>query len=642
MRKDLEILIEEAKASIVDAYLSGSAQKLYNGYSGGKDSSVTLSLTVQAIESLDPSLRTEPIYVLFSDTLLEMPPVISQIQNGIERFKEYVKENNLPFIFQQVHPTKVSNHFWGKVIGAGDPIPRKDSRWCTDLLKIQPMQTEVNKILNLGGYIAITGSRKDESADRKERLERNAISPGSKMKKHSDSRCNVLCPIEDWSQDDVWEYIYNGAGAWVDKHGLGRVYSEAAGDGDECTTILEGGDGASKPGCSKSARYGCWMCPLFDKDKTLGNLAKGHEYLVHMENFRNWLVTFRDGKWDSVRDVFNHRDQKRLSYSYDNQRFGTTSPGGYTLEFRKEILTRLLETEAKVRETTDLFLLSDEELVYIQERWVKDGDISFECVAIAKQFGRSVSVSKELAVLAESAQLMYALKFSTYWDKMLPAAFGIYANERFCAQFIMEKFGVAAKKQKNTRKFNYEDSMNQISHYLFGLVESSSAADIVTADLVEMKMKKQFYPSDDLERMIRREWEQDKPSYATALLVSEHNGTPAEHEKEEGYDWLEDDGISLQDKIDMLDNWSYYSDGDKEDNAVQQKFPGEFNSVKVGAKSTTAKASKKTSSAAVLVVTEPKKRGRPRKIKPAEDAAPISYIMFGNQMAINFDVMGNI
>jgi len=43
-------------------------------------------------------------------------------------------------------------------------------------------------------------------------------------------------------------------------------------------------------GCSKSARYGCWVCPLFERDKTLSNLSNHYDYLKDMETFRNWLI----------------------------------------------------------------------------------------------------------------------------------------------------------------------------------------------------------------------------------------------------------------------------------------------------------------------------------------------------------------
>ncbi len=141
---------------------------LYVAYSGGKDSTVTLDLVVKAIKELPKEQRIHSVIVMFSDTLLEMPPVIGQIQNSIEAFKSYCEENELPFIFKQVSP-ETHNTFWSKLIGAGYTLPRRDYRWCTDRMKIKPMQGAIDEVLKIhGGYIAVTGARKDESADRKE------------------------------------------------------------------------------------------------------------------------------------------------------------------------------------------------------------------------------------------------------------------------------------------------------------------------------------------------------------------------------------------------------------------------------------------------------------------------------------------
>lgn len=176
------------------------------------------------------------------------------------------------------------------------------------------------------GFIAVVGSRKAESPDRKERLEKRTIE--DELKSHDIPGCYVLAPVENWSSSEIWDYIYMQSQEWIDENTLGKIYSLASGDdGDECRTLFQGLEEGSTPGCGKSARYGCWVCTLFEKDKTLNNLGKEYEYLKEKEAFRNWLVDFRDDNW-LQRDEYNHRYQNELKYNLDNERYGMTMPGG--------------------------------------------------------------------------------------------------------------------------------------------------------------------------------------------------------------------------------------------------------------------------------------------------------------------------
>jgi DNA sulfur modification protein DndC len=526
---------------------------LYIGFSGGKDSTVTLSIVCQAIKALAPEHRTQQIFVLFSDTLMEMPPVIGQINNSIQSFIEYVAINELPFTFQKVEP-ELKNRFFNQIIGKGAALPRRDLRWCTQKMKITPMENAINLVLeNFGGYIAFTGARKDESPDRAARLARNAVSEGSKLKVHADPRCNLFCPIEDWSSDDVWHYIYREAESWVNADALGLVYSEAAGDGDECTTALEGGEEGQKPGCGKSARYGCWVCPLFERDKTLGNLAQGHEYLVHMEDFRNWLVQFRDGKWDLVRDVYNHKDFKRLQYNYDNARFGTTSPGGYSLSFRQSMLEKLLETE----KLSGITLIEEEDLEFIQHCWILEGDLVMTCRKMASKYRRPVPVSEMDQVYLRYAAVLFLTR--SVWATAFVARFGIYVNERFCVQFVKEVIDSApTDPQSLFFEVNKEMEVAQIIKDLGDIEEMNDKCRYMETIVVNMKVANQFYPKPDLEKLIRLEWKNDKASYATEVFIADNTGAELIYDEFEG-DWLDNPDISLEDKMGMLDNWNHFT-----------------------------------------------------------------------------------
>ena len=574
----MEAKVQESIDEIKRIYLTNE-KPLYVAYSGGKDSTVALDIVAKALKQLSSKQRIKKVFVLFSDTLLEMPPVIEQIKSVISSFKSYCKKENLPIVFKQVEP-ELHNTFWSKLIGIGYTLPRRDYRWCTDRMKIMPMQKAVKEIVDrYEGYIAVTGARKDESEDRKKRLEKNAIDGYLHLKEHSEPNCKLLAPIEDFSIKEVWDYIYTKAEKWVKKESLGMIYSSAAGDGDECTTILEGGELGNKPGCSKSARFGCIICPLFEKDKTLNNLSDEHRYLSIVEEFRNWLVQFRDGHWDK-RDVYNHRDFREIEYNKDNHRKGMLSPGGYTLEFRIEILKRLLKTQDEVRAVKpDFQIISKKELEFIQDRWLKEGDINLTAVSLASHSGINVAYDVEfqekvilLSTLQKSENVSMHGTLSYYSSQ--------YHNNRYYAQLVCQLDKVV----NDTKEYIY--ALSGLSH----IISQKEAVGLVLTLPVETT---QYYPTPDIERIKRKEWERDEVNIVTVenlvsrgeiVAPTQRNlfGYEGKHADEfnkieslqnNDYNWEEDPNLSLENKIAILEDAIDYN---RKEIKVERRICGGF------------------------------------------------------------------
>ena len=281
-------------------------------YSGGKDSTVTLDISLKALllikEIYGVNELSKKTFVLFSDTLMELDPVIDGIIESLDNVRDFCDTHNLNVQVEKVSP-ELKNMFWSLIIGKGYILPNSNNRFCSERFKIMPQQQKIEEILSkFNGFIAITGQRRDESADRNKRLEVHTIE-GS-FKTHDYMNCHSYTPIEHFNSNQVWDYIYLHSFNWVNKNYLGKIYAEASNDGDECRSLLMGFE-ANMPGCGKSGRFGCWICPLhFNKDKTLINLGKKHSYLQKMEKFRNWLVEDATGKWDHKRDIFIHGKHK--------------------------------------------------------------------------------------------------------------------------------------------------------------------------------------------------------------------------------------------------------------------------------------------------------------------------------------------
>ena len=80
--------------------------------------------------------------------------------------EESAKRDQLPFITHRL-TLDLNNTFWVNFLGRGYPFPRKKLRWCTDRLKIQPVNNFVKSaIAEHGEIIMVLGTRKAESQRR--------------------------------------------------------------------------------------------------------------------------------------------------------------------------------------------------------------------------------------------------------------------------------------------------------------------------------------------------------------------------------------------------------------------------------------------------------------------------------------------
>ena len=186
------------------------------GYSGGKDSTATLQLVWLAIQELPPEDRNKTIHIINTDTLVESPVVARWAQQSLEKMRQASAEQGLPFVPHRLTPD-YDNTFWVNFLGKGYPFPRKKFRWCTDRLKIQPVNKFVKeKIAEHGEIIMVLGTRKAESANRartmafyeKKRV-RELLSPNPTLVNEL-----VFSPLSEWTDDDVWIFLMQYKNPW--------------------------------------------------------------------------------------------------------------------------------------------------------------------------------------------------------------------------------------------------------------------------------------------------------------------------------------------------------------------------------------------------------------------------------------------
>jgi DNA sulfur modification protein DndC len=332
----------EIRDSLRELYLSDQRPWLV-GYSGGKDSTMLASMIFTVVGSIPPDQRTKPVSILCTDTRVEIPAIVEMIEGSLAKMQKYSREQDLNIDVHLLRPP-VEESFWVNIIGRGYPPPNRNFRWCTQRMKIDPVNKFVQKRLgHWGEAILHLGARRSESSTRSQTMANREARNG--LRKHPDlPRVWVSNPIEFLETADVWAYLIQVPNPWGgDNRALFKLYRDASG---ECPVHID----TSTPACGNS-RFGCWTCTVVEQDKAgEGLLASGDERMEKLLEFRETLLEFREPSngW---------RDQRRMN--------GNEGPGPLTIEARRELLSRLI----KLQEETGLRVISDDELLLIQKMW---------------------------------------------------------------------------------------------------------------------------------------------------------------------------------------------------------------------------------------------------------------------------------
>lgn len=351
--------------TIQNLYLSDEIPWMI-GYSGGKDSTAALQLVWMSIEGLPIEQRKKTIYVMNTDTLVESPVVSKWVERSLEAMRTVASEKHLPIIPERLIPD-YNNTFWVNLIGRGYPFPRKKYRWCTDRLKIQPVNNFIkNKIAEHGEVILVLGTRKAESSRRNQTMTnlekkrvRDLLSPNPTLANEL-----VFSPLEAWTDDDVWVFLMQYKNPWgYSNMELLTMYKGATAD-NECPLMVD----KDLPSCGKS-RFGCWVCTMVEKDKSMEAMIANDEekeWMIQLLEFRN---KFGNEEGDRERRSFR-RMHGNLQGNY-RQLFH----GPYKKEVREEWLRDLLQIQKNINENgpeefSDLELIRIPELQAIRRIWV--------------------------------------------------------------------------------------------------------------------------------------------------------------------------------------------------------------------------------------------------------------------------------
>ncbi|MCK2000195.1 phosphoadenosine phosphosulfate reductase family protein [[Brevibacterium] frigoritolerans] len=387
-------------------------------YSGGKDSSLVLSLVFKMLNRLPKAKRFKRVHIVSADTKVESYQMTSYLKKNLKLIKSFEDELNIRV--HLVKPDMKNSYFWN-VIGRGNVAPKPPSpfQWCTKKMKIIPMNKKTKEILSqapvnftngLAEYgievkekserpydlIMLLGSRVDESTKRARSINKFSFDEKDVFAWNPDFKNVKMCnAVKFIKTSDLWTYIRGEEYLpWgLPSIELWDMYSDGSG---ECP--MTRGELTETKACgSSNSRNGCWVCLYSGKrDKMLETLiSSGHSEVQYLSEWKAYLfdvtydIRYREPlKRKEVKDnnkkieqakvetmdIFSFLEDDPMINRYNNFEKGEKTeyePGGFTFEIRLKLLQKLLYTQKMVGYS----LIENNELMAILKNWEEEGYI---------------------------------------------------------------------------------------------------------------------------------------------------------------------------------------------------------------------------------------------------------------------------
>lgn len=338
------------------------------GFSGGKDSTVLLTLVWLALQKLrddNPDvIFKRQIYVVCNDTMVENPIIKEYVTTVLRIIQKAASEQHLPIVVKITTP-QIEDTFWCCVIGKGYPVPNNSFRFCTEKMKIKPTSTFItNQVVADGEAIILIGTRFSESQQRAKSINKHNIK-GHRLSKHPlNPNTYTYAPIKELMLEEVWYIINAIPSPWgFDNKILFKIYLNASADDYECPTVVTNDTHRS---CGQS-RFGCWVCTVVKEDKSMSALIKnGVKWMQPLLDFRDGLVEHRN--------VSENRSRTRRNGQLAVDETGHNM-GNYTMNYRIHLLRQLLIVQKNTQQYRSSFdLITSQELIAIQVMWYRDGN----------------------------------------------------------------------------------------------------------------------------------------------------------------------------------------------------------------------------------------------------------------------------
>lgn len=399
MSKKINYIIEE----IADQYtIEDNDRPWIIGFSGGKDSTVLLTLTWLALLKIKneqgQKYLTREIYVVCNDTLVENPIITNYVNKVLKKIEDTSLTHNLPIKVRKTIP-RLEDSFWVNLIGKGYPAPNNAFRWCTERLKIKPTSRFVSDIVKSEENdhheaIILVGTRKSESSTRAKSIKKHEIR-GKRLTKHPlQNNVFVYSPIKELELEEIWYIINTFKSPWgADNKELFDIYMDASADDYECPTMVSNDEHRS---CGQS-RFGCWTCTVVKQDKSISaQIENGKKWLVPLRDLRNWIQEERN------------KPENRSHLRRDGSSAATPHGGVVEMKHRAEILEKVFEAQKTINNLGyEIELINKQELIAIQVIWYRDLYFEFTVSDIYnKVFNKHLDMKQHNELVKKEEELL--------------------------------------------------------------------------------------------------------------------------------------------------------------------------------------------------------------------------------------------
>ncbi|WGK63460.1 phosphoadenosine phosphosulfate reductase family protein (plasmid) [Halopseudomonas sp. SMJS2] len=361
--KQIDVPPDPSKAQLsvkVRIAVDAIKSELRQGYhplvscSFGKDSSVTLSLTLLAILELKlEGFNVPTLHVLHSDTKLENVVVHAYNQSQIRSLRAFADSSGIDIKVWVTSPT-LSNDYLVSIIGGRTIASVGSNTKCSSMMKVAPLSRQKKAVMKWIAEkegisqkqvraLSLIGTRLEESTARGQKMTDRGESATQAVRLNTSAREYVLSVVANFTTMDIFEYI-----GWVrsgkistysDFDQLVEIYRDLN-NGDCMVTAYLANKEAARPPCS--ARTGCWICTRVSRDESAENMLNAEDgsfaWTKPLNDLRNFIRAYH----------FNPQTRNWLGRSV-NTETGTVSiaPNSYSPQMCLALLQMVLSIQAK-------------------------------------------------------------------------------------------------------------------------------------------------------------------------------------------------------------------------------------------------------------------------------------------------------